>query len=270
MVRVAVLVRGVGDVGSAVAHRLFSDGYAVAVHDSAQPATPRRKMAFADAVFDGAAKLDGVEARLAANLDMVKALMARNVVAIWVGSFPELLEAVKPKILVDARMRKRAIPEILRGSAALTIGLGPNFEAGATCDVAIETSWDALGNVIYAGTPLPLAGEPRVLGGHGRDRYVYAPCEGVFRTRVEIGDRVEQGQSVGTISETVLAAPVSGVLRGLTHDGVPVTARTKVIEVDPRSRAAEVAGITERPRKIASGVADAVRRFTDRDLARGR
>ena len=116
--------------------------------------------------------------------------------------------------------------------------------------------------MIYTGTPLPLAGEPRVLGGHGRDRYVYAPCEGVFRTRVEIGDRVEQGQPVATIGETVLAAPVSGVLRGLTHDGVPVTARTKVIEVDPRGRAAEVAGISERPRKIASGVADAVRRFT--------
>src|SRR5262245_16970513 len=78
MVRVAVLVRGVGDVGSAVAHRLFSDGYAVALHDSPRPATTRRRMAFADAVFDGAARLDGVEARLAADLDMVKALMART------------------------------------------------------------------------------------------------------------------------------------------------------------------------------------------------
>ena len=270
MVRVAALVRGVGDIGSAVAHRLFSDGYAVAIHDSPQPATTRRRMAFADAVFDGAARLDGVEARRAADLDMVKALMARDVVAILVGPFSDLLEAIKPEILVDARMRKRAIPEIQRGSAALTIGLGPNFDAGVTCDVAIETSWDALGNVVYAGAPLPLAGEPRELGGHARDRYVYAPCEGMFRTRVEIGDRVEQGQPLAMIGETVLSAPVSGVLRGLTHDGVPVTARTKVIEVDPRGRAAEVAGISERPRKIATGVADAIRRFTDRDLASGR
>jgi xanthine dehydrogenase accessory factor len=97
-------------------------------------------MAFADAVFDGVARLDGVEARRAADVDMVKTLMARKTVAVFVGPFPDLLEAIKPEILIDARMRKRIVPEIQRGSASFTIGLGPNFEAGVTCDVAIETS----------------------------------------------------------------------------------------------------------------------------------
>ncbi len=261
MIRIPVLVRGVGDIGSAVAHRLFSDGYAVVIHDSSQPTTTRRKMAFADAVFDGAAWLEGVEARRAADVDIVEGLMAGNVVAVYVGPFKDLLETIKPAALIDARMRKRAVPEIQRGSAALTIGLGPNFDAGVTCDVAIETSWDALGAVICAGAPLPLAGEPRALGGHARDRYVYAPCDGVFRTHAEIGDRVDHAQGIATIGETMLAAPISGVLRGITHDGVPVTVRTKVIEVDPRDKTAEVAGITERPRKIATGVAEAIRRF---------
>jgi xanthine dehydrogenase accessory factor len=270
MTLIPVLVRGVGDVGSAVAHRLSSDGYAVVIHDSPQPTATRRGMAFADAVFDGVARLDGVEARRAADVDMVKVLMARKTVAVFVGPFPDLLEAIKPEILIDARMRKRIVPEIQRGSASFTIGLGPNFEAGVTCDVAIETSWDALGAVIRAGAPLPLAGEPRALGGRARDRYVYAPCSGVFRTRAEIGDRVDQGQPIAAIGETVLAAPVAGVLRGLTHDGVPVGALTKVIEVDPRGRAAEVAGISERPRRIAAGVADAVERFIGRGLARDR
>jgi len=269
MTRIPVLVRGVGDVGSAVAHRLFSDGYAVVIQDSPEPPATRRKMAFADAVFDGVARLDGVEARRAVDVDMVKALMGKTV-AVFVGPFPDLLEAIKPDVLIDARMRKRMVPESQRGSAPLTIGLGPNFEAGVTCDVAIETSWDALGTMIRAGKPLPLAGEPRALGGHARDRYVYAPCDGVFRTRAEIGDRVDQGQPIATIGETVLVAPVAGVLRGLTHDGVPVSARTKVIEVDPRGRTAEVAGISERPRRIAAGVADAVRQFMGSDLAKGR
>jgi xanthine dehydrogenase accessory factor len=269
MTRIQVLVRGVGDVGSAVAHRLFSDGYAVVIHDSPEPAATRRKMAFADAVFDGVARLDGVEARRAMDVDMVKALMAGNTVAVFVGPFPDLLEAIKPDVLIDARMRKRAVPEIQRGSAPLTIGLGPNFEAGVTCDVAIETSWDARHGDPRRDTAT-LAGEPRALGGHARDRYVYASCEGVFRTRAEIGDRVDQGQPIATIGETVLVAPVDGVLRGLTHDGVPVIARAKVIEVDPRGRTAEVAGSSERPRRIAAGVADAVRQFIGRDLAKGR
>src|SRR5262245_5245501 len=131
MTRIPVLVRGVGDVGSAVAHRLFSDGYAVVIHDSPEPPATRRKMAFADAVFDGVALLDDVEAQRAMDVDMVKALMVGKTVAVFVGPFPDLLEAIKPDVLIDARMRKRMVPESQRGSAPLTIGLGPNFEAGA-------------------------------------------------------------------------------------------------------------------------------------------
>jgi xanthine dehydrogenase accessory factor len=56
-------VRGSGDVGSAVAHTLFRDGYAAFLHDSAQPTATRRKMAFCDAIFDGVAVLGGVQAR---------------------------------------------------------------------------------------------------------------------------------------------------------------------------------------------------------------
>ena len=60
--RVVVIVRGVGDIGSAVAHLLFREGYGVALHDEPLPATTRRGMAFADTAFDGQAELDGVRA----------------------------------------------------------------------------------------------------------------------------------------------------------------------------------------------------------------
>ena len=65
--RVPVLVRGVGDVGSAVAAVLFHAGYRVALHDEPGPTTPRRGMAFTDAVFDGVAVLDGLTARRVEN-----------------------------------------------------------------------------------------------------------------------------------------------------------------------------------------------------------
>jgi xanthine dehydrogenase accessory factor len=67
----AVLVRGVGDVGSAVAHVLHLAGYAVAIHDDPQPTTSRRGMAFTDAVFEGEATLAGVLAR---RVDLVEDL----------------------------------------------------------------------------------------------------------------------------------------------------------------------------------------------------
>jgi hypothetical protein len=73
--------------------------------------------------------------------------------------------------IVDARMRKRAVPEAQRGLAPMTIGLGPNFVAGETVDLAIETMWgDQLGAIIETGATLPLAGEPRPIGGVGRGR----------------------------------------------------------------------------------------------------
>jgi len=37
-----ILVRGVGDIGSAVAHRLFREGYGVVIHDDPKPTMTRR------------------------------------------------------------------------------------------------------------------------------------------------------------------------------------------------------------------------------------
>lgn len=164
-------------------------------------------------------------------------------------------------MLVDARMRKHAAPEVQRGLADLTIGLGPDLVAGRHADVVIETSWDGLGTLITDGASLPLAGEPREIESHARDRYVYASFDGVFRTMSRIGDVVRRGQEITQINSMVLAAPLDGVLRGLAHDGVPVTTRTKVIEVDPRGRAGEVHGIAERPRRIAEAVVSAIHKI---------
>ena len=63
---------------------------------------------------------------------------------------------------------------------------------------------------------------------------------------------------------TVLCAPIDGMLRGLTHDGVPVARKTKVIEVDPRGAQAPVSGIAERPRRIARGVLEAIQTWQRR------
>ena len=56
------VVRGAGDIGSAVAHRLFREGCAGVLQEGPKPTTTRRGMAFADAVFDGRRHLDGVDA----------------------------------------------------------------------------------------------------------------------------------------------------------------------------------------------------------------
>jgi xanthine dehydrogenase accessory factor len=200
-----------------------------------------------------------VHAVRAHDLARVKeALANRRAIPVYVREIGPLLAEVAPEILVDARMRKHDEREVQRGLANLTVGLGPSLVAGRHADVVVETSWDRLGAVITRGTSLPLAGEPRELGGHARDRYVYAPVDGIFRTKARIGDAVRQGQDIAEIGLMTLAVPLDGVLRGLTRDGVPVTVRTKVIEVDPRV-AADVRGVGERPRRISEGVLEAIR-----------
>jgi xanthine dehydrogenase accessory factor len=260
--RAPVLVRGVGDVGSAVAAVLFRAGYRVALHDQPTPATPRRGMAFTDAVFDGVAVLDGLTARRIENpTDLRRVLIVGAPLPVAVWPFAEMLRAADWSAVIDARMRKRAVPEGQRGLAPLTIGLGPNFIAGENVDLAIETSWgDNLGAVIEAGSTLPLGGEPRPIGGIGRARFVYAPVAGRFETNARIGDRVDENAVVATIASVALCAPISGVLRGLTRDGVEVTLRTKAIEVDVRGNPAAAFGLGERPRRIAEGVLKALAR----------
>jgi xanthine dehydrogenase accessory factor len=256
MTNLHILIRGANDVGSAVGHCLFTAGYSVVIHETSQPTTTRRRMSFTDAVFDGQAVLDGVEAQLLKRLYLLRGtLVAHQVIPMVIKDFQELMQTLHPQILVDARMRKHTQPEIQGGLAELTIGLGPNFTAGETVDIAIETNWgDTLGQIIEHGMTNPLQGEPREIDGHGRDRYVYAPVAGAFRTSLQIGEAVSQGQKIAHIGNTPLHAPINGILRGLTHDGVPVEVKTKVIEVDPRLDHPQISGIAPRPARIAEGV----------------
>lgn len=255
-----VAVRGIGDVGSAVAHRLFRAGYRVWISDEPSPAAPRRGMSFADAAFDGSAVLEGVTATVYDDPRLLAhALEAREGIPVFLGDLFELLQILHPEVLVDARMRKHTSPESQLELAPFTVGLGPNFETGMTTSVVIETQWgEDLGKVLTSGRTKELAGEPRNYGGHARERFIYAPVAGVFRTNRSIADKVEPGQVVASIDDIELKAPLAGILRGLVHDGVTVPEKAKVVEVDPRCALSKVLSIGERPGRIAEGVLEAI------------
>ena len=256
-----VLVRGIGDVGSAVAHRLFQAGHIVILQETERPAYTRRGMAFTDAIFDGKAELEGVFAKRARDLPSLNAMMqCTRAIPVATNDTMRLIDILKPDVLIDARMRKRDRPERQRELVPLTIGLGPNFVAGETTDVAIETAWgERLGEIIKQGPSLPLRGEPMAIDGHERDRFLYAETEGEFVTSFNIGDSVHKGDSVARIGATTLFAPLTGQVRGLTHDGVWVRKGTKVVEIDPRGEMAVVRGLGERPVRIAEGTLEAIK-----------
>jgi xanthine dehydrogenase accessory factor len=230
-----ILVRGVGEIASAVAHALFRAGFAVAMHEASAPTSCRRRMSFVDAFFDGTARLDEVLAWRVGTLAQLNRLLdSRAAVPLLTMDFDTVLAARRPGVLVDARMRKRAPSGPQRGIAPLSIGIGPGFVAGATVDVVIESAWgDRLGDVLWQGSAQPYVGEPQRVGGYGRERFVYTPHGGLFRSPCQMGDLVQAGDVIGHVGGTALRAPLTGHLRGLTRSGVPVQAGTKVIEVCP-------------------------------------
>ena len=261
--RPVAIVLGSGDVGSAVAHALHRAGCAVVLIDDADPAWPRRGMAFVDAWYVGTAELEGLTACFCASVRSLPVVFERGeMVAATTWSWRGVAAALNPAAVIDARVAKRSPPARLKPHAPsplLTVGLGPGYRVGEHVDIAIETAWgERLGALVETGGTLPLDGEPRILGGADRGRFVYAPLSGRFQTHARIGDAVSAGQTIAAIEGAPIAAPLTGVLRGLPARGARVVAGQKVVEVDPRGERALCFGIGERPRRIAAGVLEAL------------
>jgi xanthine dehydrogenase accessory factor len=213
-------------------------------------------MSFTDAVFDGKVSLEGVLAKRIDRSNALHMLTCRQAIPVVVDDIDHSVCALQPDALVDARMRKRVVPEVQRHHASLTIGLGPNFIAGDQTHVVVETAWgDHLGEIITHGSSQPLSGEPKMINGIGRERCVYAPCEGVLRTGVRIGQWLNQGSPVGILNQTPVFVPIDGYVRGICRDGLHVEAGTKLLEMDPREKNDGCYGLGERPLRIAQGVA---------------
>jgi xanthine dehydrogenase accessory factor len=125
-------------------------------------------MSFTNALYRGKSELGGVYAKYATDLRSLKCMLrCGRAVPIFGSKLEDVLRAIKPEILIDARMRKRTQPKVQRGLAPCTIGLGPNFVAGKTTDIVVETArGPRLGAVIKSGRSQELAGEPRELGGY--------------------------------------------------------------------------------------------------------
>lgn len=257
-----ILVRGSNDVASATAHRLFQASYGVVIHDAPKPTVTRRRMAFADAIFDGEVTLVGVTAKRVEKINLRGLLLSPTFIPVVVSDFDRLMKKLRPQVLVDARMQKHKKPLRQFQLAALVIGLGPNFIAGDNVHIAVETArGDDLGKMILRGPTKQLKGEPIAMEGFARERYVYAPVAGKFTTGFRIGEVVAVGQEIASINSTPLHAPISGIIRGITHNDVPIDLHTKVIEIDPRGEQAQLTGIGERPARIAQGVLTAIQNW---------
>ncbi len=255
--RELVLVRGAGDVATAVAIRLRERGLGVICTELPQPIAIRRAVVFAEAVYEGRWAVEGYEAVRAGSPEEALALAERGMVPVLAPE-GDAVARLRPEVIVDARMGKRNLGTRI-DEAPLVIGLGPGFTAGVDCHAAVETlRGPYLGKVYLRGSPLPPTHAPCPIGGVSRERVLRARRAGHFFGYKAIGERVEKGEKVAWCSGEELRALCDGVVRGILRSGIEVSAGTKVVEIDPRGDPAVCFRVAERSWRIAAGVLEAL------------
>ncbi len=252
-----ILVRGGGDLASGVALRLHRSGIGVVITELATPLAVRRTVAFADAVYEKQATIEGVTGRRVDDPDdMLKILnaMAKGQIPVLIDPECRSAAVLHPLAIVDGRMTKRP-PERLSHHASLYIGLGPGFEAPTNCHAVIETvRGHTLGRVIWEGSTLPDTAEPE---GDTR-RLLRAPADGTLQSEARIGQHFEPGETIAVVGGQEIKAPFAGVLRGLLRPGTSAIAGMKIGDLDARDDPRLCELVSDKSLAVGGGVLEAL------------
>ena len=254
-----IVVRGGGDLATGTIHMLHTAGYRVLVLESERPSAIRRTVAFCEAVYEGSATVEGVTARLIHDIAEAEDVWRRGEVTLLVDPEGVCIGGGSIVALVDAIIAKKNLGTTI-DMAPFVIALGPGFRAGVDCHAVVETKrGHNLGRVYYEGSAAPNTGVPGLIAGHAADRVMHAETDGVFYAKARIGDVVKKGDVIGEINSEPVLASIDGLVRGILHDGYPVTKGFKLADIDPRVEEKENCHtISDKARCIAGGVLSAI------------
>jgi xanthine dehydrogenase accessory factor len=269
--RATVIIRGGGDLATGVAFRLHQVGFPIIVLELAWPLVVRRKVSLASAVHQGEATIENLVGRCVRDVNEALSIARSGIIPVLVSpelpvlslrtstEHPGTTESSKHyPVIVDARMAKRNIDTTM-DQAHTVIGLGPGFSAGDDCHAVVETMrGHRLGRVIWDGKAQPNTGTPGIVGGHGAERVLRAPLEGIVAWDHMIGDRVKSGDVIGSIEDKTIEAPFAGVIRGLIMPGTKVSKGYKIGDIDSRSDVAACFTISDKALSIGGGVLEAI------------
>jgi len=253
-----VLIRGGGDLASGVAIRLFRAGIKVVVTEIAQPLAVRRLVSVAEAIFAGQIRIEDVNVQRANSpaeaLDCVEA----GVIPVLVDPEAGSRHSLKPAVIVDGRMTKKA-PEFGLDYAPFVVGLGPGFEVGKNCHAIAETKRGPfLGRVYWHGKAEPDTGLPETVGNFQAERVLRAPKDGIFQAGIQIGDTVKKGDVLALVDELPVYAAFDGLVRGLLHNSLAVRKGMKVGDLDPRLDPRLCSTVSDKALAVGGGVLEAI------------
>jgi xanthine dehydrogenase accessory factor len=271
--RPLAVLRGGGDLGTGVALRLHRAGWRVLITELPQPLVIRRAVAFASAIYDGSIEVEGTIGERIAEAAEADRVWEADRLPVLIDPSRSAPASFRPIALIDAIMAKRNTGTHL-DDAPIVIALGPGFTACVDCHAVIETQrGHHLGRVYYRGAAQPDSGTPGQVGGQAALRVVRAPGAGLFRARRQIGDRVVAGEVIGRVLTAEAARDVTarldGVLRGILHDGLPVSANLKIADVDPRGEIENCFTVSDKAWAVGGAALEAVMYLSRRNLSGG-
>lgn len=254
-----IVIRGAGEMASGVIWQLKTAGYEVIALEIPKPCFVRRLVCYGEAFYEDRVTVEGLTCTLANSVSEAEKTICGGKIPLLIDPEAEQLQILAPMAVIDARMLKQNIPANLEATPFL-IGLGPGFDAGENCHAAVETNrGNNLGHVFYTGNPQPDTGTPTPVNGFAQQRLLRAPTEGVFVSHCKITELVKSGQVVGRVADSEVVAEMDGMVRGLIHDGLLVTAGQKIGDIDPRSDKKRCYKISEKAKAIGEGVLQAIK-----------
>ena len=259
-----ILIKGAGDLATGIASRLYNSGYQILMTDIAVPLTVRRTVALSRAVYEGKAEVETMTGILVKNMDEAEKVLSDRNIPVIVDEKAEIRKDYQPDVVVDAILAKKNLGTRIT-DAPLVIGVGPGFTAGEDCHVVVETKrGHYLGQAIWKGSAIPNTGIPGNIGGFTVERIIRATADGIFEPVAKIGDMVEKDQIVAYSGGQEIRAKMSGIVRGMLQEHVPVTKNMKCGDIDARCEPEHCYTISDKARAVGGGVLEAVCGFEHR------
>lgn len=253
-----VVIKGGGDLATAVAHKLHRSGFPVIITEIPQPKMVRRTVSFGNCVYEGVCTVEEITSELVDSAEQIDGMIACGHIPLLIDPECSILKKVHPTILIDGILAKKNTGTSIN-DAPIVIGLGPGFTASKDVHAVIETKrGHTLGQVIFNGSAIPNTGIPGNIGGYTHERVFKAPKAGLVKNYADIGDMVTEGDILCFVDDVPVKSKISGMVRGIIHDGLVVSNGEKLGDVDPRGEKCYCYSISDKGRTIAGGALEAI------------
>lgn len=259
-----ILMRGGGDLASAVALKLFNSGFKILICELENPLVIRRTVSFAGLITDLKSEVEGVKAKRLRDIQDIKKIEHD---AVYVTTIDEkiVMEKFEPDVFIDATLSKKEVDYNIN-YAPIVIGLGPEIEAEVNADFVIETNrGHNLGKILTIGKAQPNTKIPGMISGESKNRVHYSGGAGVVQVICDIGTIVKKGDIIAKVDKVDIKSNLNGVVRGMIKNESVLTRNTKIADVDPRGDISYCYSVTDKGRTIAGAVLEAIMMIFNKD-----